>query len=1045
MLFTTIARDLARSHSGVAEDIIALLEKEPSLASSSLSRQFEAFVLNPFCRRSQDHPILIVIDALDESIHDDMDTELLTILRDGVAKLPHYFRILITSRPMKSFQQFFSESSHITTYSIDIHSIENQQDISKYVDAQMRDRVLLHAMGPGWQDDVTMLEDLKKLAEGPFIWIVTVCSYLRAVYKPRAKLEALLSKSAPEGLPVEKKMDDLYITILAACGEWEDTDFVQDYHLIMGAIMAAKRPLSLAALRELHSSSQKLSPEDILQRFGSVLVGLDDPHAPIRMLHLSFREFITGRAANEESTRKFFISEKVHSSRLAHLCIMVMNSELAIGNLSGTGYLKKQWILEYTPGIPIVSGASEQLMYGCEHWIEHVLDVENTETILPSLLRFVSVHLTVWMEIVASRGVFRGSLAIRRWLQEHSPEWQHVYDDQIAGSALFALSDRLSYAVRFEEALLAIQEAVYLYRALSEKDPSSFISCLSACLASLSNCLSNVGRPGEALEVIQEVVLLRKSLAREQPSDFKLHFHLAQSLNTLSIRLSELGRRKEALEAIQQAVDLYRDLAITQTHPAILVVDSTESLNDHLAKYLKNKSAHNSPLGRQQNGALDAIEMAASLDKQLMSVLDQGDTLDSLLAQALPGIGRGLDLGQYVETKLLSPLFNAELAASLHSLSSHLAELGRWREALNIIQEAVALRRSLAGMVPAAFNADLAESLQYLSYRLSDFNEFSKALKACQEVVDLRRPLMIERPAAFADSLKALDAIQEVVGLCRGLAATHPAAFRDRLAMSLKLLFICLSHFGRRRAVEALSVMREVTHLYQSLATERPSVFSADLAASLCDLSKALSRLDMWQEAVTTIREGSDIYRALAAQKPTDFTTDFTISRQQLSECLSGLRQRQEALSAAQDIADLRRALAAEHGAERTIQLTISLIQLSVCFSNLGQQEEALLTIQEVVDLRRSLARDQSEATDAQDNLARSLGNLGKSLSGLNKGEEALAAIHEAVVLRRTLAFEHPAYKPQLIRSLRQLAYCLKSNGREEEAGCTLQEVAMLA
>ena len=419
MLFTTIARDLARFHSGVAEDITAFLEKEPSLASSSLSRQFEAFILNPFRRRSQDHPILIVIDALDESIHDDLDTELLTILRDGAAKLPHYFRILITSRPMKSFQQFFSGSSHIITHSIDIHSIENRQDISMYVDAQMRDRVLCHAMGPGWQDDGTilLLQDLKKLAEGLFIWIVTVCSYLRTVYKPRAKLEALLSKSAPEGLPVEKKMDGLYITILAACGEWEDIDFLQDYQLIMGAIMAAKRPLSLAALRELHSSSRELSPEDLLQRFGSVLVGLSDPHAPIRMLHLSFREFITGRAAKEESTRKFYISEEVHSSRLAHLCIKVMNSELVPGNLSGTGYLKKQWVLEYSPGIPIVSGASEQLMYGCEHWINHVLDVDNTESILPPLLEFVSVHLTVWMEIVASRSVFRGSLAIRRWLQ----------------------------------------------------------------------------------------------------------------------------------------------------------------------------------------------------------------------------------------------------------------------------------------------------------------------------------------------------------------------------------------------------------------------------------------------------------------------------------------------------------------------------------------------------------------------------------------------------------------------------------------------------
>lgn len=219
-----------------------------------------------------------------------------------------------------------------------------------------------------------------------------------------------------QGLPANKKMDALYASILEFCADWEDADFLADYHLVMGAIMVAKRPLSLIALKALHGGSHamELSINLLLQRFGSVLVGFKTNHEPIRLLHMSFREFITNSANNAQHTRKYYISEKAHSQRLASLCLKTMVRELPAAEIHGTGYLKRPF--DDPPGIPEVTGVSEQLLYSCESWSNHITDVtEPNPTILKYLRAFFMNYVTIWTEVVASKSTFLGFLSAFCW------------------------------------------------------------------------------------------------------------------------------------------------------------------------------------------------------------------------------------------------------------------------------------------------------------------------------------------------------------------------------------------------------------------------------------------------------------------------------------------------------------------------------------------------------------------------------------------------------------------------------------------------------
>src|ERR1700683_3846830 len=113
--------------------------------------------------------------------------------------------------------------------------------------------------------------------------------------------------------------------------------------------------------------------------------------------------------------------------------------------------------------------------------------------------------------------------------------------------ATFELSTRLHYMDRWEEALIAIQEADKLCRQLAADQPVRFNPALALFLNNLSGNLSDLGHREDALTPIQEAVKLRQRLAADQPAVFDPD--LAMSLHNLSLCLSDLGCREDALTA----------------------------------------------------------------------------------------------------------------------------------------------------------------------------------------------------------------------------------------------------------------------------------------------------------------------------------------------------------------------------------------------------------------------------------------------------------------------------------------------------------------
>jgi NACHT domain len=416
MLFSTIARDLADQNNDFAQQVADALNERKSLVGGSKSVHFAELILEPSRCLPIDRPVVIIIDALDEGYDSDSDLEILKILRDEVPKLPGTFRILLTSRMMKDLRVHLSKKPHVFPCSIDIEEHNNLQDTALYASHRLQEVAECGELADDWPGSV-LLNDFISKAGGLFIWVFVVSEYLRKSTNPDAKLKLLLSKQGPSNLVPEKKMEQMYSSILLGC-DWEDEDFVKGYNLLMGAIIAAKTPLSISALQSLHRHNDLAPVRNYLIPLASLLTSLEHDNTPVKVLHLSLKEFLTIHAQSSEfpTSQKLFLSEKEHNQRLGLLCIKMMNEDLEKCR-SAIGYLANASVLDGVPDIG-ENIVSEELLYACNFWIDHVVKIDIPEAnLVDELRKFLSNYVVPWVEVSASKGQFRNLADVREWVQ----------------------------------------------------------------------------------------------------------------------------------------------------------------------------------------------------------------------------------------------------------------------------------------------------------------------------------------------------------------------------------------------------------------------------------------------------------------------------------------------------------------------------------------------------------------------------------------------------------------------------------------------------
>ncbi|XP_046858520.1 uncharacterized protein LOC124451968 [Xenia sp. Carnegie-2017] len=127
-------------------------------SKESITDKFLVLINNPLHSLKNHKPMLLVIDALDES-QVDGKSELLELIAEEFDRLPKWIKIFITSRPELPVQKELKEMSpvEITTHPRDE---KNERDLHKYLRHQLNNRV---------QRD-SHVQSLVKKCEGSFLY-----------------------------------------------------------------------------------------------------------------------------------------------------------------------------------------------------------------------------------------------------------------------------------------------------------------------------------------------------------------------------------------------------------------------------------------------------------------------------------------------------------------------------------------------------------------------------------------------------------------------------------------------------------------------------------------------------------------------------------------------------------------------------------------------------------------------------------------------------------------------------------------------------------
>ncbi len=394
--FTTLARDLADRYPSFKSALGEIVKDNTALRVNTRSYDalFGSLILGPLTDLPVVGPILVVIDALDESGDTTGTTGLHTFLAKNLIRLPSNFRVVITSRPELAIVSALMQAPSVMIKYMDDADLaaETDKDISTF----LRGKLPLDRFG-GY------VEALAAKAEGLFQWAAVASELIldppvHFDYDGEACVEYLLGPSTNHS--EQDPLDKLYKEIL----EWYFTDQKARvlYLSVVGPLITSIEPLSIRSLINLrHASLDKdhdPAVTGLLGRLGSLLSNVNsfDKCLPIIPLHTSFRDFIT----NKDKSGDFYVDVRDAHHQLALSCLdLLLNSlKFNICNLE-TSYLANNDVEDLNTRVD--QHIPPALLYALRFWDDHLKHTDFKTDLFEKVENLFMEKFLFWLEALS--------------------------------------------------------------------------------------------------------------------------------------------------------------------------------------------------------------------------------------------------------------------------------------------------------------------------------------------------------------------------------------------------------------------------------------------------------------------------------------------------------------------------------------------------------------------------------------------------------------------------------------------------------------------
>jgi hypothetical protein len=409
--FTTLAIQLTVQVRPLIPYIASAVEADPAISTKSLKEQFEKLLLQPLSQlQLQDRPastMVIVIDALDECEREEDIRIILRLLPCVKQSSIVRFRVLVTSRPELPIRLGFKQISEDDHQDLVLHEIPKEtieRDISLYFKRKFAQISQARSLPREWPGEEN-IQILVSMAVPLFIFAATVCRFVGDLrWDPENRLATILTNQTSSHL---SKLDQTYIPILNQLltdqDERESEELKREFREIVGAIIILASPLSIISLARLLDRPERVI-SCRLDSFHSVLSIPSTLDVPVRLLHLSFRDFLLDP---NKSRSPFWVNEVETHQRLAARCLAVMRRGLGknICHLPSYGTARSeiddQAINDHLP---------MEIQYACRYWMYHLQQGKFEIRDHDSIHSFLREHLLHWLEAMSILGMISESI-----------------------------------------------------------------------------------------------------------------------------------------------------------------------------------------------------------------------------------------------------------------------------------------------------------------------------------------------------------------------------------------------------------------------------------------------------------------------------------------------------------------------------------------------------------------------------------------------------------------------------------------------------------
>jgi len=396
-LLTTLARDLSDRYPSFKAALGRVVKDNSSLRlrTRDYPTLFKSLILEPLKGLHIVGPILVVIDALDESGDVTGENGLHEFLAQNLSRLPSNFRVFITSRLEDGIESVFVGAPSVR--------IKHMGDLELAAKAHDDILALLKEKLP--LDEFNHYGDeLAKRAEGLFQWATVACGY---ILKPPGSFGFSKKKCIDHLLRLstdyhgQDPLDELYKEVL-------EGNFIHQaarllFCSVVGQLITTFEPLSIRSLATLrhHTSNDDddyNSVVEMLRHLGSLLSNVNsaDQNHPIIPLHTSFRDFLT----NKEKSGDFCVSLQDAHRQLAHSCLGLLLKDLKfnICNLESS-YLANKDVEGLDSRVD--KHIPPALLYACRFWYDHLEHIAFEIDLFGKLRTFFEKKLLFWLEALS--------------------------------------------------------------------------------------------------------------------------------------------------------------------------------------------------------------------------------------------------------------------------------------------------------------------------------------------------------------------------------------------------------------------------------------------------------------------------------------------------------------------------------------------------------------------------------------------------------------------------------------------------------------------